>query len=154
MDRGWLEIRGRRGAGPRLLSISLSGRNSVWRLHRIRVTHDATSGPNTIYCYRSGMLHGLSGTGVYDHARFYEGAPRTMERNASESDGLSFECPQCGASLDQMLEQCPHCGNVLGDEFSATYRPPIPPAVRAIALVLLVVAFLIPLVLLLYTIVF
>ena len=74
-----------------------------------------------------------------------------MNRNGMEHDSVEFDCPQCGAAVGSTGSQCPQCGHVFTDEGFVTYRPPAPRAVRIIALVLLVVAFLVPLVLLLYS---
>ncbi|MBU0719414.1 MAG: hypothetical protein KJ749_14295 [Planctomycetes bacterium] len=60
-------------------------------------------------------------------------------------DGIEFKCPKCSTAMDGYRERCPHCGAELDDERYATYRPPIPRAVRIIALILLVGVILIPL---------
>ena len=69
-----------------------------------------------------------------------------MEPANDEFAGIEFKCPQCEATLDRYREQCPRCGQALGEEFCATYRPPpAPPVVKAIAWILLAVIILIPL---------
>ncbi len=73
-----------------------------------------------------------------------------MEPPQHEFAGIDFECPQCGTPLDEYHEHCPDCGYALDEEFCATYRPPIPPAIKLIAFLLLVGVVLVPLALLLW----
>ena len=66
-----------------------------------------------------------------------------------EFNGVDFQCPKCGATLDRYQPSCPHCGSDLEGEFSATYRPAASPVAKTVALVILVGGILIPLVALL-----
>ncbi len=50
---------------------------------------------------------------------------------------VEFTCPRCGAVMERLHELCPDCGQELGEEYSATFRPPVPKAIRIIAFVFL-----------------
>ena len=60
-----------------------------------------------------------------------------MQGSDDEFADIEFTCPRCGAVMDRLHERCPDCGQELGDEFSATFRPPLPKGVKIIAFVFL-----------------
>jgi predicted amidophosphoribosyltransferase len=72
-----------------------------------------------------------------------------MQAPDEDFTDIEFKCPQCGAAMERFRETCPDCGHELSDEFCATFRPPLPRAVRLIALILLAGVVLMALVLLL-----
>jgi len=74
-----------------------------------------------------------------------------MNPTSDEYAGIEFKCPQCKTALDRYHERCPHCGCALDEDYCATYHPPMPPAIRVIAFVLLVGGVMILLALLLWT---
>lgn len=60
-----------------------------------------------------------------------------MQGPDDEFAGIEFTCPRCGAVIKRFGELCPDCGHELGDQFSATFRPPVPKAIKIIAFVFL-----------------
>ncbi len=62
-----------------------------------------------------------------------------MEQNNDEYSGIEFACPHCGSKLTEFSESCPSCGQALGEQFCASYRPPPSPVVKVIAWIMLVI---------------
>ena len=60
-----------------------------------------------------------------------------MQGPDDEFADVEFKCSRCGAVMDRFHERCPDCGQELGDQFSATFRPPVPKGIRIIAFVFL-----------------
>ncbi|MHC4091592.1 MAG: zinc-ribbon domain-containing protein [Planctomycetota bacterium] len=69
-------------------------------------------------------------------------APRDEPENHAPDEpdvnGFTYACPGCGRRLEDYSETCPHCGADLGEVFSTTYRVPMSPAGRKIALAMLI----------------
>jgi len=61
-----------------------------------------------------------------------------MQGSDDEFADVEFTCPRCGVVTERFHEVCPDCGQELGDQFSGTFRPPVPKAIRIIAFVFLV----------------
>ncbi len=60
-----------------------------------------------------------------------------MQGPDDEFADIEFTCSRCGAVMDRFHELCPDCGQELGEGFSATFRPPVPKAIKIIAFVFL-----------------
>jgi len=61
-----------------------------------------------------------------------------QEPTGSAEPGFLFACPRCGERLPEFVEVCPRCGEDLAGDFSTTYRVPMSPLARRIALVALI----------------
>lgn len=77
-----------------------------------------------------------------------------MQGPDDEFADVEFTCPRCRAVMERFHELCPGCGQELGEEFSATFRPPVPKAIKIIAVVFLAGIVLMLVVLLLGPLVF
>ncbi len=68
----------------------------------------------------------------------YDSASQPDSNSESEDSAFEFECPNCGLRCDNYAGPCPQCGADLGESFSTTYRVPMSPAGRKIALAALI----------------
>ncbi len=68
----------------------------------------------------------------------YDSASQPDSDFESEASQFEFACPRCGRCCDNHAEPCPECGADLGELFSTTYRVPMSPTGRKIALAALI----------------
>jgi len=68
-----------------------------------------------------------------------------MPSDGDQSDSPELACPRCASPVDLTVAHCPRCGLAVEQMDALEFRPSPTPAMKILAAIFLILAFLVPL---------